>query len=498
MTQSAYQKLEAKFAQINALSGASSILHWDSAAMMPEGANDVRGEQLAALAEVCHEKITAPEIADLLNEAEAQKSSLNDWQQVNLEEMRRSYIHENAVPVELVSALTKASSESEMNWRTARKENDFKSFAKYFEPLLKLVREAAKAKAAALKCSEYDALLDQYDPSTKSADIDPLFADLKKFLPPLVSEVIEHQKRAPAPIELEGPFDIATQKNLGLDVMKALGFDFNHGRLDESHHPFCGGVSGDIRITTRYKTDNFTESFFGVMHETGHALYDMGLPKEWRQQPVGGARGMSMHESQSLTMEMQLGLSRPFLEYIAPRMQKAFGGNGAAWTPDNIARVMTKVERSLIRVTADEVTYPLHVILRYEMEKALLSGDLKASDLPGAWNEKMKAYLGITPPDDKDGCMQDIHWAGGSIGYFPTYTLGAMIAAQLMDAAKRQVAGLEGTIRDGKFFILTNWLKENVHSKASRFSTPEIIQQATGKPLSADIYKAHLKQRYLA
>ena len=474
------------------------MLQWDAAAMMPTGSSEMRGEQLAALAEICHEKITSLEIADLLSDAESRLDSLDDWQQANLREMRRAYIHENAVPSDLVSALTKASNESEMNWRSARANNDFASFAKYFTPLLHLVREVANAKAEALDCSAYDALLDQYDPSTKSADIDPLFDDLKIFLPKLLDEVLEHQKKSPAPIEIPGPFDIAVQKQLGLDMMKSLGFDFAHGRLDESHHPFCGGVSGDIRITTRYKTDNFTESFFGVMHETGHALYDMGLPKAWRLQPVGSARGMSMHESQSLMMEMQLGMSRPFLEYIAPKMQTAFAGNGKAWTPENIARMMTKVERSLIRVTADEVTYPLHVILRYELEKALLSGDLQVNDLPSAWNEKMKHYLGITPPDDKDGCMQDIHWAGGSIGYFPTYTLGAMIAAQLMNTAELQVNGLKESIAKGEFFILTNWLRENVHSKASCFSTLEIIQQATGKPLNADIYKSHLKQRYLA
>jgi len=490
-----YHQLEKIFAQIGSLESASGILQWDAATMLPEGSSSVRGEQLSALAEVVHEKITDPRISDWLDAAKSEP--LNEWQKANLEEMRHTWIHANAVPQDLVSALTKAANETEMVWRTARRENDFALFAKHFSPMLKYIQEVAAAKSAALGTSPYDALLDQYDPGMRSAVIDPIFSDLESYLPSLVDRVIEHQKKKPAATELNGPFPIASQKALGLEFMERLGFDFSQGRLDISTHPFCGGAPGDVRITTRYKEDNFTESFFGVLHETGHALYEKNLPEAWRMQPVGRARGMSMHESQSLLVEMQLSLSPEFISFALPRMQYHLGGTGGAWSVENISRMMTKVERSLIRVTADEVTYPLHVILRYKLEKALLSGDLPVMDLPAAWNENMKKYLGITPPNDADGCLQDIHWAGGSIGYFPTYTLGAMIAAQLFDAAKKQSPHLLQSIKNGEFTGLTNWLATHVHSKASSLTTAGILQLATGKPLDTSVYKAHLETRYL-
>ncbi len=411
--------------------------------------------------------------------------------------MRHHWVHATAVPQSLVSALTKAANETEMVWRTARKKNNFRQFAAHFTPLLKLIRESAEAKAAALGVSPYDALLDFYDPGMRCDYIDPLFANLESTLPALVDRVIEHQKTKPPALEPEGTFAIDAQKALGIEFMQRLGFDFSQGRLDVSTHPFCGGAHGDVRITTRYRETNFTESFFGVLHETGHALYEKNLPAAWRMQPVGRARGMSMHESQSLLVEMQLSLSQEFIAFALPRMKHHLGGSGAAWSAENITRLMTKVERSLIRVTADEVTYPLHVILRYRLEQALLSGDLKVDDLPAAWNEKMQHYLGITPPNDADGCLQDIHWPGGSIGYFPTYTLGAMIAAQLFDAAKKQIPNLMPSVARGEFGALTAWLSERVHQKASFSSTQDILIKATGKPLDAAIYKAHLENRYL-
>lgn len=495
---SAYQRLEGIFRRHAALRGASSMLGWDNAAMMPENAGDVRGEQLAVLAEVAHETITRPELEQLFAEADVERPHLDPWQVANLREMRRTWQHENAVPADLVSAMSKACHESELFWRQARKNSDYAAFLPYQAKVLGLVREVAQAKSAALNLSPYDALLDQYDPGTLSTDIDTIFDELAAFLPDFIARVMAKQSSEPEPMELPGPFPSATQKMLGLKLMTQLGFDFTRGRLDESTHPFCGGVPGDIRLTTRYNEAEFLSGFFGIMHETGHALYEMGLPAAWRNQPVGEARGMAFHESQSLLVEMQLCLSRDFLHYAAPLMSVAFGGEGKAWEAENIYRLVTRVKPSFIRVDADEATYPAHVILRYRLEKQMVAGTLEAKDLPEAFAAEMKSLLGITPDCHANGCMQDIHWPDGAFGYFPTYTLGAMTAAQLFDAARREIPELAAHIRKGHFGSLTLWLKERVHSQASRFSSPELLQHATGQKLSSAIYKNHLENRYLA
>ena len=494
----AYLDLETIFRRHCALRAAGSILQWDNSTMMPENSGDARGEQLAALSEVAHDMITQPALADLFAKAEAQTGALDDWQQANVREMKRAWQHETAVPADLVSALTKACHESELCWRQMRKENDFKAFMPHQEKVLALVRESAQAKALAMNLTPYDALLDQYDPGTNSAAIDVIFDDLAQFLPDFTRKVIERQANEPSPLELRGPFPAATQKALGKTMMGKLGFDFTRGRLDESAHPFCGGVPGDVRLTTRYNEDDFLSGFFGVMHETGHALYEMGLPAKWRNQPVGEARGMAFHESQSLLLEMQLAISLDFLEYATPLMRDAFGVSGAQWSPENIYRSVTRVKPSLIRVDADEVTYPAHVILRYRLEKQMIAGTLAVKDLPDAWSAGMQQLLGITPDSNANGCMQDVHWPDGAFGYFPTYTLGAMIAAQLMATIKTAIPDLGAQIRKGNFSQLAEWLGKNVHSQASRFSSPDLLKHATGKTLDSTLYKAHLQQRYLA
>ncbi len=280
--------------------------------------------------------------------------------------------------------------------------------------------------------------------------------------------------------------------------MKQLGFDFDHGRLDVSLHPFCGGTPDDVRITTRYEEGDFRGALMGVLHETGHALYERGLPEAWRRQPVGEARGMAVHESQSLLVEMQACRSREFSEYIAPVLRDAFGVSGPEWSADNIYRLNTRVRRGFIRVDADEVTYPAHVILRYRLERALIAGDLVLADLPAAWSEGMRELVGIVPPDDRQGCLQDIHWYDGLFGYFPTYTLGAMIAAQLFHAAKRSDSMILPGIAVGNFAPLLAWLRTNIHSRGSLLSASELITAATGKTLDAAIFERHLTARYLA
>lgn len=494
----AYAELERRFHRLYALRGATYMLQWDWAAMMPPGGTAARGEQLAAMKLVCHELMADPAMGELLARAEEGAGGLDDWQRANLGEMRRQWIHETALDGKLVERLSRACSACEPVWREARPAADFARVKPLLAEVLACVREAAAAKADKLGCSPYDALLDEYEPGGKAADIEPVFTELARVLPELREKVLARQAREPTPVRPAGPFPVERQKALGLKVMEALGFDFTHGRLDTSHHPFCGGVPDDVRITTRYDESDFVPSLMGVIHETGHAQYERGLPEAWRYQPVGQARGMSLHESQSLLMEMQACRSRAFLEYVAPLAREALGGGGDGWDTDNLVRLYTRVEPGLIRVDADEVTYPSHVILRFRLERALIAGEMQLDDLPAAWNDGMRELLGVVPPSDKDGCLQDIHWFDGAWGYFPTYTLGAMTAAQLFAAAKEAVPGLLDSIGRGDFAPLLGWLRTNVHALGSSLTTRELLVRATGKPLDPSVFLRHLEQRYLA
>lgn len=493
----AYQALETRFARLAAIGEAMSVLHWDMSAMMPAGGSDARAEQLAVLKRVCHDILTAPDTGDLIATADA-KGGLDAWQAANLREMRRAWIHATALDGALVEAMVRTCAASEMAWRAARPAGDFAAAKPHLEAVLRLVREAGQAKGERLGCSPYDALLDEYEPGGRAVRIDPIFDDLARFLPGFIARVLERQAARPAPLPLEGPFPEATQRALAHRLMAAIGFDFDHGRLDTSLHPFCGGVPDDVRITTRYDEADFNRTLMGVLHETGHALYERGLPMAWRRQPVGLARGMSMHESQSLLVEMQVCRGRPFLEFAAPLFRGAFGQDGPAWSAENLYRRATRVERGFIRVDADEATYPAHVILRYRLERALIAGDLTVGDLPAAWNEGMKALLGVVPPDDRHGCLQDIHWYDGAWGYFPTYTLGAMTAAQLFASASRALPDLPAVIRRGEFAPLVDWLRGAVHSRASLLETDDLLAAATGKRLDPAVFKAHLEARYIS
>lgn len=494
----AYGALKDRFDRLAALQGAQAVLHWDRATMMPEGGARARAEQQAALSLIAHETLTAPEVSDLLASADATASELAEWDRANLVEMRRVHAHATATPADLVTRLSRQKSATEMLWRKARAANDYASLAPALDELIVLIREQAAAKADAFGLDPYDALLDGYDPGRRAAEIDGLFAELEGFLPGLMHEVMERQQAGPGAMALEGPFPVALQERLGREVMGFLGFDFAHGRLDVSHHPFTGGVPEDSRITTRYDETDFTRSLMAVIHETGHSLYERGLPEEWRGQPVGRARGMTIHESQSLLFEMQAGRSAAFVSFLAPRLKAAFGGEGPAWEPDNLLRHYRKVGPSLIRVDADEVTYPLHVILRYRLERAMIAGTLRAADLPAAWNEGMKTLLGIVPPDDANGCMQDIHWPSGSFGYFPTYTLGALAAAQLFTAAKAAHPGLEEALAQGDFSPLVRWVREQVHGQGSRLTPDGILLAATEEPLGTAAFRRHIQARYLS
>jgi carboxypeptidase Taq len=492
----AYTQLEARFRRLNVIRESEGMLQWDLETLMPEGGAEARTEQLATLSVLAHELLTDPRVGELLEQA-AVPNGLDAWQKANLRNMTREWRHASVLPASLVEARSKNASECELRWRAARPANDFTGLLPYLQRGLDLAREAATIKAQALGMKPYDALMDKFEPGATEAEITPLFDRLAKTLPELIGQVIEKQARGPKAVRPSGPFPAATQMALARRLMEAVGFDFKHGRLDTSAHPFCGGVPDDVRLTTRWDETDFLPGLMGVLHETGLAMYERGLPREWRLQPVGQALGMSVHESQSLIVEMQASRSREFIAWLAPVAAQAFGGSGPEWSAENFIRIYSKVQRGLIRVDADEVTYPAHVILRYRLELALIGGDLKLADLPGAWAEGMKTLVGIVPPDDKDGCLQDIHWPGGGWGYFPSYTLGAMTAAQLFDAARRARPEIPAALGRGDFSPLMGWLRENVHSRGSLLTSRELLTAATGKPLDHEIFLRHLRSRYL-
>lgn len=492
-----YGLLESRFRRLAALQEAAGMLHWDMATVMPDGGRSARAEQLATIEVVCHEMLTAPETSDLLDSAELGKGGLDEWQRANLAEMRRTHTHATALDARMVEALSRAVTACEAAWRVARPKGDFAGIFPLLSEVLNLTRQSAVARAEKLGCSPYEALMDRFEPGAREGEIDAVFADYGAFLPDFLGRVLEHQARQPKLVEPQGPFPQPVQKDLAKRIMAQLGFDFEHGRLDESLHPFCGGVPEDVRITTRYNESEFVQSLMGVIHETGHALYERNLPQDWRLQPVGQARGMAMHESQSLLMEMQACRSGAFCKYLSGQLRATFPGNDAAFAPDNLRRIYSRVQPGFIRVEADEVTYPAHVILRYRLEQALIRGDLQLADLPGAWNEGFKKLLGLDVPSDREGCLQDIHWFDGAFGYFPCYSLGAMIAAQLFEAACAAKPEIPAEIEQGKFATLQGWLNINVHGLGSRLSTQEIVTHATGRPLETAVFKRHLERRYL-
>ncbi len=493
----AYRRLEERFRRLGALGEAGAILGWDLAVMMPPGGGPARGEQIAALAVTRHDLLTDPRVGEWLDQAEAGANALDAWQGANLHEMRRLYRHATALDATLVEALAKASQSCEAIWREARARSDFAAVLPALTEVVRLTRESAARKAAVLGCGPYDALLDAFEPGGRIEVINTIFDRLAAELPGLLAAVLEKQRRAPAPLVPPGPFPVAAQEALGRRLMRLVGFDFNAGRLDVSLHPFSGGTPDDVRITTRYETEDFTRSLMGVLHETGHAMYEFGLPAAWRRQPVGEARGMTLHESQSLLVEMQAARSPEFIAFLAPLAAAVFGGSGPAWSAQNLTRLYHKVEPGFIRVDADEVTYPAHVILRTRLEQAILGGDLPLADLPGAWNEGLAGLLGIRPPNDRLGCLQDIHWYDGAWGYFPTYTLGAMTAAQLMAAARADRPEIPAALAGGDFRPLMAWLREKVHAKASSASSDAIVAAATGRPLDPGVFLGHLRRRYL-
>jgi carboxypeptidase Taq len=495
-----YAALQEHFRRLSHLEHLKDIASWDEASIMPPGGGEARAAALATLKSLIHSEVSSPRVGEWIAQAKLEAGQLDAWQRANLREIESGYVRATALPPALVEASSLANSKSEQAWRTLRKQNDWQSFRPLLEEVVRLQREEAAALAERLNLGRYDALLDGYEPGTRSADIAPLFAELGAVLPGLISAAMERQARLPV-AEIQGPFALDAQRQLGLELMRQLGFDFNHGRLDTSHHPFCGGVPQDVRITTRYDEQDFLSALMGVLHETGHAKYEQHRPSLQIEQPVGRARSMSIHESQSLLMEMQVCRSAEFARFLAPRLARAFpeaARSGAALSEENLSRLLTRVQPDFIRVDADEMTYPCHIVLRFEIERELIEGKLEVADIPELWDASMRRLLGLTTAGNfQNGCMQDVHWPAGLFGYFPTYTLGALTAAQLFEAARAALPQLGAAIAAGDLSELDRWLDERIWSRGSLLSTSELVRGATGAPLGTAAFQRHLRRRYL-
>ena len=490
----AYDELAGIWTRLHHFQHLQALAGWDQAAMMPPKGNDARAKAMAEMEGLLHRMRTDPKLVDLLQRAAAEP--VDAHARANLGEIRREWRAANALPQALVEATSLAGARCEHAWRTQRPANDWAGFLENFREVLRLGREVSQRLADETGLAPYDALMDQYEPGATSAEVDRVFGDLQQWLPGLVAQVREKQANEVVTLPT-GPFPKSAQRALSHDVMTLLGFDFDGGRLDESAHPFSGGVPEDTRLTTRYREDDLMQALMGTVHETGHARYEQNLPREWLGQPVSRARSTAIHESQSLSFEMQLGRGRAFAGLLAPLLRKHFGDQ-AAFAPDNLHALMTRVKPGFIRVDADELTYPAHVILRYGIEKNLIDGSIEADDIPAQWDEGMQSLLGVdTRGNYRNGPLQDVHWTGGAFGYFPCYTLGAMYAAQWFAAIRSAHPDLDTQIAAGNLAPAFDWLRENIWSQASRWPTAELAIRATGETLNPAHFRRHLESRYL-
>jgi carboxypeptidase Taq len=490
----AYDALTQAYTRLHRLGHLQSLAGWDQAANMPPKGNAARAAALSEMAALMHRLRTDAGLGEAI--ARAEQEPLSDLQRANLREILRDWRRANALPESLVQRRLLAGSRCEHAWRKQRPANDWKGFLENFREVLAIAREEATLLSQRQGVSRYDALLDRFEPGMTSAQVDRVFGAVRQWLPGLISQVRERQAQV-ALVQPVGPFPIAAQRRLCERVIHLLGFDFDAGRLDVSTHPFCGGVPEDVRMTTRFHEDDFLGSLMGTVHETGHGRYEQNLPREWLGQPVAEARSMALHESQSLSFEMQLGSHPGFIAQLAPLVAEAFGAQ-PAFEPGNLHRLITRVKPGFIRVDADEVTYPAHIILRYEIERPLIEGEIEAEDIPALWDAKMMELLGVdTRGNYKDGPLQDVHWTDGGFGYFPCYSLGAMYAAQWFAAMRRQMPELDAHITRGELAPVFDWLRENIWSQASRWTTDELAQRASGEALNPAHFKAHLEARYL-
>lgn len=489
---SAYAELVTLLKRVNTLGTIGDLLSWDEQVNLPSGAAEQRAAQQAALADVHHTAAVDPQIGVSLDLLERNITPLNEAQRVVVVHARRDYDRATKLPADFVREKAAQGSRGYHAWAKAKAENDFASYA----PVLAKNLALAKREAGYLGWAgrEYDYLIDRHDPGMTSAVIAQLFAELRRELVPFVREVIAAKKPSPAKALRGLPID--GQRIFLREVTQRLGFDYARGRIDVSLHPFCSGSGSDVRMTTRFKEDEPLDALFSSIHETGHGLYEQGLPAAHLGTALGLHAGMAVHESQSRLWENQVARSRSFWRHFEPRFREVFPVQTAAISSEELYRAINAVEPTLIRVDADEVTYNLHVILRFELEQKLFSGELAVNDLPSAWNTAASELLGLTPATDRDGVLQDVHWSDGSFGYFPSYCLGNMLAAQLWHRALRLRPQLEQDFARGDFAWLLAWLREHIHTQGRRFDALELTRRVTGEELSPKSLMRYLRERY--
>ncbi|MCH9032693.1 MAG: carboxypeptidase M32, partial [candidate division Zixibacteria bacterium] len=443
-----------------------------------------------------HERAVSEEMGELLEslkDSEYTKET-NSPDAVNIREIGRYYVKQKKLSKEFVEELTRVTSQAEHAWVAARKKKDFAQFLPHLEKVIKLKRD--QADAYGYENDPYDCLIDDYEPGATYESIGKVFAAFRKELVPFLEAIMNSGKKSK--FEIVGrEYPIDSQKKFGMEVAKIIGFDFEAGRLDVTTHPFCSGIGpGDTRITTRYNPNRFPDAFFGTLHEAGHGIYDQGLNRDYFGLPMGGAVSLGIHESQSRMWENLVGRSRAFWEHFYGKAQKTFSGALGDVSQDDFFWAINDVRPSFIRVEADEVTYNLHIILRFELERELINNELSPADLPEAWNKRFEEYFGITPPDIALGCIQDVHWSAGLFGYFPTYALGNLYASQFFAKAKEDISDLYGQFRKGEFGDLKRWLNERIHSQGQRHPAEELVQVVTGKPLSHAALMSHMKEKF--
>ncbi len=492
-----YAELVQSLRHVALLGSCGSLLSWDEQTYLPPNGAAHRAEQLALLAGMTHEKATAPRIGELLDglsDVDALGGADSPRAAV-VREARRSYDRAVKMPRRLVEEMSRTVTLSQQAWVAARKQNDFQKFLPWLEKVVALKREEADVVGSSTGV-KYDALLDEYEIGATSEQIRGVFGPLRDQLVQLVAAIASSGKQPNVSI-LERRYPVDAQRTFSLDAARAIGFDFESGRLDEAAHPFCSGIGpGDCRLTTRYNERHFPGAFFGTLHEAGHGIYEQGLPHEHFGTALGVAASLGIHESQSRMWENLVGRSHAFWNHFYKPAQSAFPEALSGVPLDDFYAAVNDVRPSWIRVEADEVTYNLHIMLRFELEQPLIGGDLAPADLPGVWNETFNRYFGMTPPSDALGCMQDIHWSAGLIGYFPTYTLGNLYAAQLFEAAQSQLGDLHEMFARGEFAPLKQWLNDNVHHRGLHFRAADLAQRITGAPLSAEPLLRHLHGKF--
>jgi carboxypeptidase Taq len=492
-----YDELLTELKSISLLGSCAAVLGWDEQTYLPLAGAEHRANQLSFLAGIGHERATSPRIGNLLAELESsgQLGEADSPMAVNVREARRSYDRATKLPRRLVEELSRVTSLGQQAWVAARKEKNFPAFQPWLEQILKLKREEAAAIGYAGGVP-YDALLDDYEPGAKTADVQAVFTPLRDATVELVTAIRESGKRPDVAI-LERSFPINAQREFAIDAATKIGFDFNAGRLDVAAHPFCSGFGpGDCRLTTRYDEHHFPGAFFGTLHEAGHGIYEQGLNKDAFGTAMGETTSLGIHESQSRMWENFVGRSRAFWSHFYEPARRAFPVALSDVAAEDFYAAINDVRPSFIRVEADEVTYNLHIMLRFELEQQLIAGDLQPADVPAVWNDTFTRYFGITPPDDAQGCLQDIHWSAGLFGYFPTYALGNMYAGQFFEAAAKELGDLNAMFAAGEFQPLKEWLNRNIHARGKLYRADRLVEVVTGEPLSQSPLVRHLHGKF--